>query len=51
MSKYVEEEQLTKYLNNQNKPNIKYLDKEGKMSKLDYIIYKLELIEKLLKKD
>ena len=30
MSKYFEEEQLTKYLNNQNKPNIKYLDKEGK---------------------
>jgi len=48
MSKYFEEEQLNKYLNNQDKPN--KVDKDGKMSKLDYIIFKIEQIERIVKR-
>ena len=48
MSKYFEAEQLEEYLKKQDKPNIKYLDKDGKMSKLDYIIFKIEKMEKLI---
>tara|TARA_R110000851_G_scaffold925_3_gene3199 strand:- start:195 stop:329 length:135 start_codon:yes stop_codon:yes gene_type:complete len=42
MSKYFEEIQLEQYLKKQSKPTIE--------SKLDYIICKIDLIEKLLKK-
>ena len=49
MSKYFEEEQLKKYFINQEKPDFKYLNEEGRMSKIDYIIWKLEKIENLLK--
>jgi len=48
MSKYFEEEQLNKYLINQDKPN--KVDKDGKMSKLDYIIFKIEQIERIVKR-
>ena len=45
MSKYFEEEQLTKYFKEKEKD----IKKETKMSKLDYIIFKIEQLEKLLK--
>ena len=45
MSKYFEEEQLNKYLNKEDKPN-----KDGKMSKLDIILFKIEQIERIVKR-
>ena len=41
MSKYFEEEQLNKYLNK---------NKDEKMSKLDIILFKIEQIERIVKR-